>query len=196
VSPPPEPRAPVAEGAVVFTDIIGFTEFTAMRGDEDALRLLARHETTVRASLPAGARLVKDLGDGFLLWFPDVRSALDAMLRLQDALESETPDEEWPLWIRVGVHWGRPLRRGDDLVGHDVNVASRIVDVAGPGEVLVSDACVCRVDDGLPNMCFEELGPVAMKGLPEPIGLYRATWARDLTSSRGSAEPLRPGSAP
>ena len=186
---------PVAEGAVVFTDIIGFTEFTAMRGDEDALRLVARHEATVRDALPVEGRLVKDLGDGFLLWFPDACTALDTMLRLQDALESETPEQEWPLWMRVGVHWGRPLRRGNDIIGHDVNLAARIVDVAGPGEVLVSDACVGRVADGLPEVCFEELGPVAMKGLPEPVGLYRAAWARNLTRAPGTAERLQPGCA-
>ena len=185
----------MAEGAVVFTDIIGFTEFTAIRGDKDALRLLARHEETVRAALPECGRLVKDLGDGFLLWFTDACDALGCMLRLQDALESETPEQEWPLWIRVGVHWGRPLPRGDDIVGHDVNVAARIVDVAGPGEVLVSVDCVRRVADGLPDVRFEELGPVAMKGLPEPVGLYRAAWARGLTPA-GTTERRRPGSAP
>jgi adenylate cyclase len=73
------------------------------------------------------------------------------------------------------MHHGRALRRGDDVIGHDVNVAARIVDVAAPGEVLVSDAVHARVDPGTANACFSELGPVVMKGIPKPIRLWRAT---------------------
>ena len=64
--------------------------------------------------------------------------------------------------------------RGDDLVGHDVNVASRIMNLAGSGEVLASEATVERADSGLADVQFERLGPVVMKGIPTPINLYRA----------------------
>jgi class 3 adenylate cyclase len=74
------------------------------------------------------------------------------------------------------MHHGRALRRGADLVGHDVNVAARIVDVAAPGEVLVSDSIRAAVASG-GDVCFEELGPVVMKGIPDPIRLWRATYA-------------------
>src|SRR3990170_3512077 len=123
-----------APGAIVFTDIAGFTEFTAVRGDEAALALLA----------------------------------------LQERFDREATAEELPLWVRMGVHYGQPAQRGDDLVGHDVNVASRIVELAAPGEVLASEAAVRRIGDGLPDVVFEEVGPVVMKGIPAPIALYRA----------------------
>ena len=78
-----------------------------------------------------------------------------------------------PLWVRMGLHWGRQTRRRDDLVGHDVNLAARIVDVAGPGEVLLSDAT--RAALRTPSAVeFDELGPVVMKGIPDPIPLFRA----------------------
>ena len=53
-----------------------------------------------------------------------------------------------PLWVRAGLHWGRPSSRGDDLVGHDVNVAARIVDVAAPGELLCSGSMLTAAADG------------------------------------------------
>ena len=118
-------------GAIVFTDIAGFTEFTAVRGDE-------------------------------------------AALALQESFDREATAEELPLWVRMGVHYGQPAQRGDDLVGHDVNVASRIVELAAPGEVLTSEAAVRRIGDGLPGVFFEEVGPVVMRGIPAPIALYRA----------------------
>jgi class 3 adenylate cyclase len=56
-----------------------------------------------------------------------------------------------------------------------VNVAARIVDQAGPGEVLISEPARAAVGDRIPGICFDELGPVVMKGIPEPIRLWRAS---------------------
>jgi class 3 adenylate cyclase len=169
------PRARVVEGTVVFTDIVGFTEYTALRGDEDALALLSTQERLVTETLPPNARIVKELGDGLLLWFEDACEAIETSLRLQERFEQESAASDAPLWVRCGMHSGQQTMRGEDLVGHDVNVAARVVDVAGPGEVLLSDATRTSVNDKLPHVQFDELGPVVMKGIPEPVRLYRAS---------------------
>jgi len=168
---PPRTDAPVraVPGAIVFTDIAGFTEFTAARGDEAALALLALQERLVREEMNELGRIVKDMGDGLMLC-----QAVAVALALQESFDREATAEELPLWVRMGVHYGQPAQRGDDLVGHDVNVASRIVELAAPGEVLTSEAAVRRIGDGLPGVFFEEVGPVVMKGIPAPIALYRA----------------------
>ena len=171
-------------GFVVFTDLVGFTQLTAERGDEFALALLERQDQIVSGALVDGARVVKELGDGLLLWFPEGSAALDICLGLQASFCAAST-EEAPLWVRMGMHWGRPRRRGDDLVGHDVNLAARIVDVAGPGEVLVSehalghlgllDPCSGGDSAGAQNgLGFEELGPVFVKGVADPVRLFRA----------------------
>ena len=167
----------VTRGTVVFTDIVGFTEYTALRGDEEAVALLSTQERLVQDALPAGARIVKELGDGLLLWFPDACEALDTSLTLQERFEKESAESVMPLWVRVGMHSGRQTRRGEDLVGHDVNVAARVVNVAGPGEVVLSYATLAEVDDKSPTVTFEEIGPVVMKGIPAPVRLYRAVRA-------------------
>ena len=100
---------------------------------------------------------------------------LHSAFALHRGFEEESSATGLPLWIRVGMHHGTALQRGADVIGHDVNVASRIVDVAAPGEVLVSDAVRAEVDPGAAHVCFTELGPVVMKGIPEPIRLWRAT---------------------
>src|SRR4249919_1890126 len=111
--------AKVVAGVIVFTDLVGFTEFTAVRGDDAALALLAVQERLVTAALPRGARIVKELGDGLLLYFPDSASALRTGLTLQEAFEQETAATGLPLWVRMGMHAGHALQRGVDLVGHD-----------------------------------------------------------------------------
>jgi len=168
-------RSRTVAGTIVFTDIVGFTEFTATRGDAEALQLLATQDRLVQSALPEGARLVKELGDGLLLYFPDPVGALHSVFSLHRAFEEESAATGLPLWIRVGMHHGTALQRGADVIGHDVNVASRIADVAAPGEVLVSDAVRAIVDPSVAHVCFAELGPVVMKGIPDPIRLWRAT---------------------
>ena len=162
------------EGAIAFTDIVGFTEFTALRGDEAALELLARQDRVVHQAIAGQGRIVKNLGDGLMLWFDDPCAAVRSSLALQERLEKESMTDDLPLWVRIGIHFGRPARRGQDLIGHDVNVAARIVALAAPGEVLVSEACTGRVADQVPGISFEEIGPTVMKGIPDPIALYRA----------------------
>ena len=185
-------------GAIVFTDIVGFTALTEEHGDDVALALLERQEQMVRSALPAGARVVKELGDGLLLWFDDPREAIDTCLRLQrdfdrvnDAADARdrppasplvpldvTDVDDVPLWVRIGVHWGCPRHRGDDIVGRDVNLAARIVDLAGPGEVLCSEATATAIG-ARPGVGFEPLGPVFVRGIAEPVPIVRVMTAAD-----------------
>jgi len=162
------------EGAIAFTDLSGFTEFCALKGDEATVWLLSAYEGALRDGIGNRGRIVKALGDGFLVWFGDVCDAVERCLFLQQRFEQMTFEEDFPLWVRMGVHYGRPIAHGEDLVGHDVNVAARIVDLAAPGEVLVSQACTDIIDCRLENVGFEEVGPVVMKGIPEAVTLYRA----------------------
>src|SRR3972149_5370470 len=108
--------------AIVFTDFAGFTEFTAARGDEAALALLALQERLVREGMGDRGRIVKELGDGLMLWFDDPCRAVAVALALQERFDREAAAEELPLWVRMGVHYGQPAQRGDDLVGHGVSV--------------------------------------------------------------------------
>jgi len=161
-------------GAIVFTDLAGFTEFTAIQGDEAALELLSVQERLVGDLIQGRGRVVKELGDGLMLWFDDPCEAVDAALALQERFEDQSAKDNLPLWVRIGVHYGQAAQRGSDLVGHDVNVAARVADLAAPGEVLISEAAAERVAEQMEGVWCEEMGPTVMKGLPEPVGIYRA----------------------
>ncbi|MGI9600801.1 MAG: adenylate/guanylate cyclase domain-containing protein [Acidimicrobiales bacterium] len=160
-------------GVIAFTDIVGFTEFTASEGDERAVELLSRQRRIVDDVLPSGGRVVKELGDGLLLWVDEVDEAVHAARRLQGAFRTESADGDLPLWVRMGMHWGSPVERGGDLIGNDVNIAARISDQAGPGEIVVSEAVVHHPDLAGADLDLDAIGPVLMKGLPDAIWLYR-----------------------
>jgi class 3 adenylate cyclase len=168
-------RSNTIQGTVMFTDIVGFTEFNALRGDDEALELLALQERIVREEISDDdARIVKELGDGLMLWFGDPCVAVQTGLRLQERFEEESWRSDTPLWVRIGIHHGRQTTRGQDLIGHDVNIASRIMDFADTGEVLASEATVDNTHGAVQGVEFQRLGPVVMKGLPDPINLFRA----------------------
>jgi len=158
---------------VVFTDIAGFTQYTAECGDDAAVSLLERQDDLVRRILPSRARVVKELGDGLLLWFDDPAEAIATCLALQELYQHEVLDGT-PLWVRMAVHYGMPRQRGHDLIGHDVNLTSRLADLAAPGEVLVSEAAV-RACPGFTGVDFDELGPMMVRGVNDPVGVYRVS---------------------
>ncbi|MBI5288050.1 MAG: adenylate/guanylate cyclase domain-containing protein [Chloroflexi bacterium] len=161
------------QGTIMFTDIVGFTEFNALRGDTEAIELLSLQERIVSEELSGDSRIVKELGDGLMVWFSDACDAIDTGLRLQERFEEEAWNSDTPLWVRIGLHHGQQTRRGADLLGHDVNVASRIMNLADSGEVLASEATINEADAKLPGVEFERLGPVVMKGIPTPVNLFR-----------------------
>src|SRR5436305_373526 len=98
--------------AVAFTDIEGFTAFTAREGDEAASRLLADHYKEVGPVVRSrGGHISKRLGDGLLLTFPSPESAVLACLEMVDA-------QPKPLRLRAGVHVGDVVISRDDVIGH------------------------------------------------------------------------------
>jgi adenylate cyclase len=72
----------------------------------------------------------------------------------------------------MGLHHGEAVARGDDFIGRTVNIASRVSDLAGPGELLVSEAFVGAVGE-LTSATFEPIGPARIKGVQEPVWLHR-----------------------
>jgi adenylate cyclase len=166
-------------GAVVFTDIVDFTRYNAERGDDAAVELLEQQIALVRDALPPCARVVKELGDGLMLWVPDAFAALETCLSVQGRVTERQQGDD-PTFVRIGGHWGSPRRRGDDFVGNVVNLAARIVDLAGAGEVLVSEALLGAAGDlSELDARTHELGPVFVKGVPDPVALYRLEAAVD-----------------
>ena len=154
---------------VVFTDLEGFTEWTARSGDEAASRLLAEHHSVVDPLIAGrGGRLVKRLGDGLLLTFPQPAAAVLACLELVDAQPA-------PLRLRAGLHAGQVVETRDDVIGHVVNLAARVAEAAEGSEVLVTADVTSAVE--LPNVRFGETRAERFKGIEEPIAICSASWA-------------------
>lgn len=148
---------------IAFTDLEGFTTFTAHEGDEAASRLLTEQQRVVGPIVRGrGGRVVKHLGDGLLVTFTSAEAAVLAGLELVDA-------QPEPLRLRVGLHTGEVLvLRYHDVVGHVVNVGARVAESARGGEVLATEAVTAEIGE-LPGVQFGRLRRRALKGLDEPV---------------------------
>jgi len=154
--------------AVAFTDLEGFTRYTARAGDEAATTLLAAHHLAVGPIVRSrGGRVVKRLGDGLMLGFPEPAAAVHCALELVDA----APE---PLRLRAGVHCGEVVVTRDDVIGHVVNVAARVAEAAGGGEVLVTEDAAAAAGE-LRGVALSRARRRRFKGVDEPVRVHRAT---------------------
>lgn len=149
---------------IVFSDIEASTEHNEALGDRNWVKLLHRHDQLVRTHVAkCGGHVVKTQGDGFMLAFAKPIDAVRCCVDVQGALKDD-PDRWDNLRVRMGIHMGKPVRRGDDLFGRNVVMAARIAGHADGGEILISGP----VRDALGDLPDIELGPaheVELKGL-------------------------------
>jgi adenylate cyclase len=161
---------------IVFSDIEGSTERATAMGDEDWYSLLEEHNRIVRSALgEVGGREVKSIGDGFMMVFPSVRRALRFAVEVQRRVEApDGPD----LRVRVGLHTGEAIHDADgDLFGRHVNLAARVANLAGGGQIVAS--LVSReIAAGRDDVTFGEPQQVELKGFTEPQIVYEVLWAR------------------
>jgi adenylate cyclase len=128
--------------AILFTDLVDFSDWVLEAGDDRAVKLVRDVGTAVEGAVRAhGGRVVKRLGDGVMAVFEDPAAAVQAGCEAAGAAgELHAPG------LRAGVHLGRPRKLGGDYFGVDVNVAARVAAAAGGGEVLVSDTVREQLD--------------------------------------------------
>jgi TolB-like protein len=121
-----------------------------------------------------GGRFVKGLGDGMLLDFADVRSGVSAALAIQQerhrANSARAGDNQ--IWLGTGMEVSDVNVGAEEVPGHGVNLAARLMRLAGPGETVVSQ----HVRDGLTanlDADIEDLGDCHVRGIPDPVRAYR-----------------------
>ncbi|HEY8059534.1 MAG TPA: alpha/beta fold hydrolase, partial [Acidimicrobiales bacterium] len=153
---------------VLFTDIADSTVMASELGDARWREVLDGHDAAAHDEVTGhGGVLVKSTGDGILARFDGPSRAVacaHALRRRADGLGLRT---------RAGAHTGEIELRGDDVGGIAVHIASRVANLAGAGEVLVSRTVKdLSVGSGV---TFEDRGEHELKGVPDSWRLYATT---------------------
>jgi adenylate cyclase len=146
---------------VGFADLVGFTAISQQLEERELAGVVDRFEALAYAHIPArGGRVVKMIGDEVMFVVEDAIDAAEIALALVEAYAGDdaVPD------IRVGLAMGPTLSWGGDLFGPTVNLASRLVNVARPATVLVSNELGTRLL-GEPRFVLRNLRPLALQGI-------------------------------
>jgi class 3 adenylate cyclase/tetratricopeptide (TPR) repeat protein len=186
-------REPATEvRTFLFADLRGYTRFTHERGDEAAATLVTKLVLLARRRIEArGGKVVEVRGDEVMAAFPSARQALRTAVELQENLQSETRREpSLPLSVGMGLDAGDAVVVGSGYRGGALNLAARLCSLAGPGEVLATEAVVhlARRTEGLQ---YSERGLVQFKGLSEPIRVIEVTTEAPASSPSSADQALQ-----
>jgi adenylate cyclase len=171
--------------AILATDVAGYSGL--MSNDEEGtlfrLRNL-RREVLLPAIQAHNGRLVKTVGDGFLIEFSSPVEAVRCAVEIQEALTSS--DEQDPaktFHLRIGINLGDIIIDEDgDIYGDGVNVASRLEQIAPPGGICLSGKVYEEVRDKLPYD-FVDQGERQVKNIARPIRIYLLNEYREISDT-------------
>ncbi len=171
--------------AILAADVVGYTRLMG----EDEVGTLTRLEGLKAEILDPliaqhHGRVVKLMGDGFLVEFASVVDALACALAWQVAVEiraSQVPEDR-AFRFRIGVNLGDVMVKGGDIYGDGVNLAARLEGLAEPGCVLVSRTVFDHAK-GKVTAVFEDLGEQELKNIAEPVRVFRVSMGSEVAEA-------------
>ena len=175
------------EIALLFSDLRGFTTYTAREGDRAAYRLAQTHEGILRERIDEYGVHVKSLGDGIMAAFETPADAIHAAVSIQRTIRDrnrKSPEE--PIDVGIGISSGRPVMTDIDFIGHAVNLAQRLSGLAKGGQILATERIreTTPLDDGL---FYVPIGPQSLKGVGvEPV--VEVAWMREVARISDAAD--------
>ncbi|MCC6908889.1 MAG: tetratricopeptide repeat protein [Phycisphaerales bacterium] len=186
---------------LLFSDIVDSVGMKTRLGDQAYVLLLKRHAELFRDAMSNSLRgvLLKDTGDGFLAQFETPGEAVCTALSFQWALANE-PWQSEAIRVRIAIHAGTAIEVPDergryDVSGLAVDLAARVMSLAGPSQILLTNHCFNdarqyvrehpRIGSGeAPPLAWLAHGPYVFQGADEPILIHEV-------GARGVA-PLEP----
>src|SRR6476646_8096228 len=160
----------------VFTDLVDSTATAARLGPAAAEELRQAHFRLLRGAVSATAGVeVKNLGDGLMVMFSSPSRALACAVGMQQAIERHNRSDVEPLGVRIGVSAGEAVEEDGDFFGDPVVEAARLCAAAEGGQILAADLVRMMVGRHATQV-FVEVGPLVLKGLPEPVNAVEVQW--------------------
>ena len=159
--------------SILAADLAGFSRMMADDeiGTIEAVRRL-RTDLLEPTVIRHGGRVVKTMGDGFLIEFASVVTSVEAAIDLQTQLQAlNTETDRNPLLMRIGIHVGDIVLEGSDIFGDGVNIAARIEPLVQPGGIGISDEAYRQVERKL-DAEWVDGGEHNVKNIPRPVRIW------------------------
>lgn len=172
--------------ALLAVDVVEYTRLMECAEAETAMRWQAIVDEVAGRLVPKYEGLfVKSTGDGMVLEFDAIPRAVGCAIEMQQiaATHNVGLPEDRAMWLRIAAHCGDVYVNGRDVQGRAINLASRLLPLAGPGEIVLSAEAR---DHLVPGLDFEavDMGECFFKHIAEPVRAYRL--------STGGAGPAAP----
>jgi class 3 adenylate cyclase len=160
------------ERAILFADLRGSTAMYLKIGNTEAAELVTRCLASLRDIVDqGGGRVVKTLGDGLMAVFDDAERAIESAVCLHDAL-TRTPAGHGDLRLKVSIAWGEMVEVDGDCFGDAVNVAARLLDLAGDHETLTTGPLLRELPSEQTEQ-FRSIDKLHLRGRKEPVAVLR-----------------------
>lgn len=168
-----------AERAILFADLRSSTALYLKLGNKEAARLVT-HSLALLGQIieRAGGRVVKTLGDGVMAAFESAERAVEASISLHESVERIVPGEvssgskEGSVKLKIAIAWGETVEVDGDCFGDAVNVAARLLDLAGENETLTTAELLRQLpSDHLDR--FRSIDKLYLRGRQEPVSVVR-----------------------
>jgi adenylate cyclase len=179
--------------AIFAADVVGYSRLMTIdeAGTLAALKSIRKNLADPKISEHNG-RIVKLTGDGMLVEFPSVVSAVACAVDIQSAMRARNATETaGRIEFRIGVNLGDIIVEDGDIFGDGVNVAARLESIAPVGGIAVSQSVRDHVGKRL-DLAFEDMGERRLKNIDAPIRVYSISMdrpSRDGTASVGQERP-------
>ena len=177
--------------SILAADVVGYSRLTSVNeaGTIAALKTLREDLVEPKVAEHHG-RIVKLTGDGILVEFPSVVSAVACAADIQRGMRTRNgsvpPDER--IEFRIGVNVGDVIVEGEDILGDGVNVAARLEGIAPPGGITVSQVVRDHLGKKL-DLKFEDVGERRLKNIERPIRVYNILLNEPSISQDGEMAP-------
>jgi class 3 adenylate cyclase len=152
----------------LLADVRGYTQYTREHGDEAASQLARRLAALVGSTVPEfGGELLEVRGDETLCVFVSARQALRAAVEVQRRLRVPVEGEPFPVGVGMGLDAGEAVPTDGGYRGAALNMAGRLVAIAGPGEIRATERLV-ELTGQVEGLRWGEAKRVRLKGLERP----------------------------
>jgi len=176
----------------MFTDIVGYSSMMS-KDESHSLKLLEEHNRIIEPVIAKhSGEIIKYIGDSIFAKFDSpekaVYSAVEFQYKLKERNRLTKRRDRIPL--RVGIHLGSVIEKGDDLFGNDVNITSRI-EGAAPIEGIAVSSDVVEAIEMKDNLYYRKMGHIKLKNIPEPRLIYKVYLNREEWRSESDESLLR-----
>ena len=188
------------ELTIMFTDVKGFTHFSAQASLSRVMALMKQHDDLLLPIFEKhSGQVLKKIGDAFLVVFEQPTKAILAAIEAQRKLRefnaeasikiqefdietkkklqefrADISEDDRRLAVRIAINTGPVIRKEMDVFGDAVNVASRLEKIADAEEIVLSEATFKLVDSGVFDIT--PFGEHQLKGIDKPVKAYKVNW--------------------